>query len=87
MATALNDMMRRTASAAMIPRADRSSIARLALDFGRPAQVVERLYLSELAGLERQARIRRYLPLLALRRVREALRDGAYEQGDASRVL
>jgi hypothetical protein len=51
-----------------------SAVAKLAARSRRPRHVIEKLYLDELESLERGARIRTYLPLVALGRVREALR-------------
>jgi len=54
--------------------ASRSAVETLAVRSNKPFETIERLYLEELARLERDARIRTYLPLVALRRVRDMLR-------------
>lgn len=49
-------------------------LERLAADGRHTIEAVERLYLTELVALERQARIHAFVPLIAMRRVRDALR-------------
>ena len=51
------------------------SIEKVATDFDCPCEFVEQLYAGELSVLEREARIQTFVPVVALRRVREALRE------------
>lgn len=60
------------------PRQD-LSLAQLANDYGYSLEAVEDLYQQELSLLQRNARIGIYVPLLAMRRVRDVLRDGPQE--------
>jgi hypothetical protein len=52
----------------------RLALERLAARTHRPVELVRELYQRELDRLEREARIARFLPLIALRHVREMLR-------------
>ena len=56
------------------------ALERLAQESQVPLDDVRRLYASELAKLEVGARIRGFLPVLALRKVRRTLRTGSAKQ-------
>lgn len=56
---------------------DRTRLEKIAADTQRPMEMVEQLYISELSVLDREARIQAFVPLIAERRVKEALRNGA----------
>jgi hypothetical protein len=53
---------------------DRSALEKLAKTWSRPVETVEQLYKEEVSSLERQARVHAFVPVVALRRVRERLR-------------
>lgn len=54
---------------------DRTRLEQIAADTHRPLEIVEQLYMSELAILDREARVQAFLPVIAERRVKEALRN------------
>jgi len=54
--------------------ASRTSMEKLATDCDCPLELVEQLYTREITTLEGEARIQTFIPVVALRRVREALR-------------
>jgi hypothetical protein len=56
------------------------SVAGLARAMAIPPEIVAGLYALELADLEAHARIRRFVPMLALRRVQQRLRSEAGRQ-------
>jgi hypothetical protein len=58
---------------------DRTRLEKIAADTQRPMEVVEQLYLSALTVLDREARIQAFVPVIAERRVKEALRNDAGE--------
>ena len=53
---------------------DRTRLQKIAADTQRPMEIVEQLYLSELTVLDRESRILAFVPLIAERRVKRALR-------------
>jgi len=63
-----------------VHQAQRPSMEKLAADWSCPVELVEQLYVGELKVLERNARIQTFVPVVALRRVREALRDGSFKR-------
>ena len=54
----------------------RTPVEKLAAHWNCPLERVERLYASELTMLEAEAKIQTFVPLVALRRVRDVLRRG-----------
>ena len=66
---------RRVVRADISQRQHRAVIEELAARSNCPIALVEKVYRRELARLEADARITRYLPLLASHRVRTLLRD------------
>jgi len=65
-----------TRTAVRSGRSSRTSIEKLAADSHRPLEFIEQLYTRELTILQGEARIQTFVPVVALRRVREALRRG-----------
>ena len=59
---------------------ERTRLEQIAADAQRPVETVERLYVSELAILDSEARIQAFVPLIAMRRVKDALRDDAQKK-------
>ena len=60
--------------AATDPEREHHAISELAGESGRPLDVVAAVYRAELARLKEDASIHDFLPVLAARRTREALR-------------
>jgi Protein of unknown function (DUF3562) len=55
---------------------DRIQLEKIAADAQCPVEMVELVYLSELSALDQEARIQAFVPVIALRRARHALRHG-----------
>ena len=64
----------RTEGAATRARSSRPPFEQLARESGCPLDLVLDLYERELVRLEHDARIRSYIPVLAMKRVRDALK-------------
>jgi Protein of unknown function (DUF3562) len=56
---------------------DRTRLEKIAADAQRPMEIVEQLYLTALTVLDQEARIQAFVPVIALRRVKDALRNDA----------
>jgi hypothetical protein len=56
----------------------------IAQETGCATEVVQTLYQDQYQLLQRDARVRSFLPLLALKRVRDLLRHGRAHLGDAN---
>ena len=61
-------------------------VEQLARESGYPLEFVQDLYQRELVSLEHDARIRSYIPVLAMKRVRDALRARQSAAHTRSRV-
>jgi len=61
-------------------RASRTALEKLAGQHHCPLELVERLYVRELTLLEGEARVQAFVPVVALRRVREVLRRGTLSE-------
>jgi hypothetical protein len=59
-----------------IPNFAQSIVTSLAFEAKVPVEAVARLYEAKHAELDRQARIKSFLPIFAIRGVQEALREG-----------
>jgi hypothetical protein len=57
---------------------DRSAIEKLAETSNCPIELVNELYTREVKNLKREAKIRAFVSVIALRRVREALRTHSH---------